>query len=62
LIDEQTLEVEVKSKSNMNHIFCELQAQDMEVISLRNKSNRLEALFLRIINNSSSENPAAEAP
>jgi ABC-2 type transport system ATP-binding protein len=62
LIDEQTLEVEVKSKSNMNHIFCELQAQDMEVISLRNKSNRLEALFLRIINNSSNENPAAEAP
>ncbi len=61
-IDEQTLEVEVKSKSNMNPIFCELQAQDMEVISLRTKSNRLEALFLRIINNSSSENPAAEAP
>ena len=60
-LDEKTLEVEVKNKSNMNHIFCELQAQNIEVISLRNKSNRLEELFLRIVNNGSGKAADSEA-
>ena len=53
LIDEQTLEVEVKNKGNLNHIFCELQARGIEVSSLRNKSNRLEELFLRMVDDGS---------
>jgi len=60
-LDDRTLEVEVKNKSNMNHIFCELQAQDIEVISLRNKSNRLEELFLRIVNSGSDRTANSEA-
>lgn len=61
-LDEQTLEVEVENKSNMNHIFCELQARNIEVISLRNKSNRLEELFLRIVNNNSAKTSRNENP
>lgn len=53
LTDEQTLEVEVKNHSSINHVFCELQSRDIEVISMRNKSSRLEELFLRMIKNGS---------
>ena len=48
LLDATTLEVDVNREQSINRLFLELQAQGIEVLSLRNKSNRLEELFLRI--------------
>lgn len=47
-IDETTLEVEVKRAQGLNQLFQQLSQQNVEVISLRNKSNRLEELFMRL--------------
>ncbi|QIM63880.1 ABC transporter [Pasteurellaceae bacterium Orientalotternb1] len=46
-LDETTLEVEVKRQQGLNNLFQQLTAQQIEVLSLRNKSNRLEELFMR---------------
>ncbi len=49
LIDGSTLEVEVREHQNMNQLFEELSKQNINVLRLRNKSNRLEELFIRLI-------------
>ncbi|EOT45882.1 MULTISPECIES: ABC transporter ATP-binding protein [Enterococcus] len=46
--DERTLEVEVARDQGVNHVFEQLSAQGIKVLSMRNKSNRLEELFLKI--------------
>ena len=47
--DETTLEVEVNKEQNLNEIFAALSAAGGEVVSMRNKSNRLEELFMRLV-------------
>ena len=47
--EEMTLEVEVKMNQNLNDVFTELSAQGIEVSGMRNKANRLEELFLRLV-------------
>ena len=47
--DDQTLEVEVTKDQNLNDIFAALSAAGIEVLSMRNKANRLEELFLRLV-------------
>jgi len=47
--DDSTLEVEVNKDQNLNAIFAALTAAGMEVVSMRNKSNRLEELFVRLV-------------
>lgn len=47
-IDEQTLEVEVVRDQGINELFEQLTKQGIKVLSMRNKSNRLEELFLKI--------------
>ncbi|WP_185268089.1 ABC transporter ATP-binding protein [Halopseudomonas xiamenensis] len=49
LVDDHTLEVQVDREQGMNGLFTELAAQGIQVSSLRNKSNRLEELFLRLV-------------
>jgi ABC-2 type transport system ATP-binding protein len=48
-VDETTLEVEVNKEQNINGIFAALTAAGVEVLSMRNKANRLEELFLRLV-------------
>ncbi|BCA84513.1 ABC transporter ATP-binding protein [Enterococcus dispar] len=48
LEDEFTLAVEVQREQGMNEIFQQLSAQGIKILSMRNKSNRLEELFLKI--------------
>jgi ABC-2 type transport system ATP-binding protein len=48
-IDETTLEVEVNKEQNLNAIFGALTGAGIEVLSMRNKANRLEELFLRLV-------------
>ncbi|MHC5374379.1 ABC transporter ATP-binding protein [Enterococcus sp. LJL120] len=48
LEDELTLAVEVERNQGVNDIFSQLSNQGLKVLSMRNKSNRLEELFLKI--------------
>jgi ABC-2 type transport system ATP-binding protein len=48
-VDEHTLEVEVGKQQSLNKIFDELSAQGIRVNSLRNKANRLEELFIELV-------------
>jgi ABC-2 type transport system ATP-binding protein len=61
LVDERTLEVEVSKDKSLNDIFVRLAAQGIDVISMRNKVNRLEELFMRLVSSSSAQAPAALA-
>jgi len=49
-IDESTLEVDVHQGQSINDLFALLSKQDIQVSSMRNKANRLEELFLGLIN------------
>jgi ABC-2 type transport system ATP-binding protein len=51
LVDDHTLEVEISKEQNLNGIFAQLAAQGIEVISMRNKVNRLEEMFMRLVEN-----------
>ncbi len=49
LTDSQTLEVDIDKHSGINTLFEELNAANITVLSMRNKSNRLEQLFLDLV-------------
>ena len=51
IIDERTVELELAKAHSLNNIFELLTKQGVEVKSLRNKSNRLEELFLELVKN-----------
>ncbi|TGL57293.1 ABC transporter ATP-binding protein [Leptospira ognonensis] len=46
--DEKTIEVQISKKQSINELFSELSKLKINVSSLRNKSNRLEELFLNL--------------
>jgi ABC-2 type transport system ATP-binding protein len=47
--DDHTLEIEVSKEQNLNDIFSRLSGAGVEVLSMRNKTNRLEELFMRLV-------------
>ncbi|WP_202560388.1 ABC transporter ATP-binding protein [Alcanivorax sp. DP30] len=49
LKDSQTLEVAVPKTQSLNTLFVALADQQFEVMSMRNKANRLEELFVRLV-------------
>ncbi|MGB5131250.1 MAG: ABC transporter ATP-binding protein [Steroidobacteraceae bacterium] len=49
MTDDHTLEVEVSKDQNLNDIFARLTQGGVEVVSMRNKVNRLEELFMRLV-------------
>lgn len=49
LVDETTLEVDVRKGQVLNNLFQLLAEQNIDVASMRNKTNRLEELFLSLI-------------
>src|SRR5579862_1421349 len=63
LTDDHTLEVEITKEQNLNEVFAELSAAGIEVLSMRNKVNRLEEIFMRLVEGrgSASAAQAAEA-
>ena len=50
-VDEHTLEAEISRNQNLNELFSQLSAQGIEVLSMRNKVNRLEEIFMRLVEN-----------
>ena len=51
LIDDHTIEVEISKDQGLNDIFAALSGRGIEVLSLRNKVNRLEEMFMRLVEN-----------
>ncbi len=49
LLDERSLEVQVAKNRGITGLFARLGEQGIEVLSLRNKSNRLEELFVSLV-------------
>ncbi len=52
LSDDHTLEIEMSKTQSLNDIFAQLSAQGIAVTSMRNKVNRLEELFIRLVDGS----------
>ena len=50
LIDNHTIEVEISRQRTINEFFDHLSVQGIHVLSMRNKANRLEELFLHLVN------------
>jgi ABC-2 type transport system ATP-binding protein len=49
LADSHTLEVEMSKSQSLNDIFAQLSLQGIAVNSMRNKVNRLEEMFMRLV-------------
>jgi ABC-2 type transport system ATP-binding protein len=62
LVDARTLEIELPKEQPLNAVFSALAAEGIAVMSMRNKSNRLEELFIRLVEkNLPAAGAAAEA-
>ena len=51
-LDESTLEVDIDRDESINSLFSELSRHGIQVSSMRNKTNRLEELFMNLVENS----------
>jgi ABC-2 type transport system ATP-binding protein len=51
MLDEVTVEIEVSQNQPLNALFDILSKQKIQVGSMRNKTNRLEELFVRLVAN-----------
>ncbi|MCF5848408.1 ABC transporter ATP-binding protein [Aeromonas veronii] len=47
--DERTLEVDLDKSQSLNSLFEQLSNQQVKVVSMRNKANRLEELFVNLV-------------
>ena len=48
-IDDHSIEVDVEKSQGLNPVFEQLTAQSIQVLSMRNKANRLEELFVNLV-------------
>ena len=48
-LSSKSLSVAVPKEQGLNKLFNALSAQNIEVVSLKNKSNRLEQLFMDLV-------------
>lgn len=47
--DEMTIEASIPKQKSLNNLFTALDSAGLQVLSMRNKSNRLEELFLNLV-------------
>lgn len=55
MTDDHTLEVDVAKEDGLNEVFAQLTNQGITVLSMRNKANRLEELFVRMVESGRAE-------
>ena len=55
LKDDRTLEASLPKQKSLNTLFAELDRRGIHVLSMRNKANRLEELFLRLVDSGQTE-------
>jgi len=58
-VDEETLEVEITDQRGLSALFEQLNSHGIVVQSMRNKSNRLEELFMDLVENRAGRQQAA---
>jgi ABC-2 type transport system ATP-binding protein len=49
LVDDHTLEADIGKEQDLNGLFVELSRLGVEVLSMRNKINRLEEIFMHLV-------------
>ncbi|EHH0800845.1 ABC transporter ATP-binding protein [Vibrio vulnificus] len=54
-VENDSLEIEVEKTQPLNHVFSQLSEQGVMVMSMRNKANRLEELFVNIVREQAKE-------
>lgn len=54
--DNHTLEVDVPKENSLNSLFQQLSDKNIEIMSMRNKANRLEELFVRLVESGRKKN------
>jgi ABC-2 type transport system ATP-binding protein len=62
LIDEHTLQVEVSKEQSLNEVFARLTAQGIGVLSMRNKVNRLEEVFMKLVEQRAEQKHEVQKP
>lgn len=50
LVDDHTIEAELSTNQTLNQLFAHLELHGINVTSMRNKTNRLEELFVTLVN------------
>ena len=55
-IDSKTLEADINDSQNISELFNILTSCNIEVVSMKNKTNRLEQLFIGMLNNKNGQN------
>lgn len=58
LLDGNTMEADIDKGHNLNGLYKRLSECDINVLSMRNKSNRLEQLFVSMLKNNGNNNQA----
>ena len=59
LVEDTELEVDKGPDVTLNELFAQLDARGIRIVSLRNKANRLEELFMRLVENKNSAREGA---
>ncbi len=60
-IDSHSFEVEVEKGQSLNDVFAALSQQSIVIVSMRNKANRLEEMFVAMINQSPTQSSVSQA-
>jgi len=58
MLDSSTLQVDISKQQGLNNLFSQLSEQGIEVLSMRNKSNRLEELFINLLKENKTDSQA----
>jgi ABC-2 type transport system ATP-binding protein len=57
-VDDQTIEADICRDDSINTLFTQLNAHGIKVLSMRNKTNRLEELFMNLVENGNGNSAA----
>ncbi len=60
MIDSTTLEADINDSQNISDLFSILKRCDIDVVSMKNKTNRLEQLFIGMLNNKNGQKSSAQ--
>lgn len=60
LSDELSLEIEISHQQSLNELFSQLDKHGIKILSMRNKTNRLEELFLKLLRKNGKNLPVQE--
>jgi ABC-2 type transport system ATP-binding protein len=60
IVDSSTVEVSIDKNKSLNQLFNQLTLEGIEIVSMRNKANRLEELFIDMVEKNLTKNEDAD--